>query len=369
MNQGHVFKGKIISGTGKAAFFTQLDWVVKQCSEKLGFIPFPGTLNIEMTTENVVKAEIFKAGKIVDLIPPDSANCAAQVVPVELEGVAAAIIVPEKRVKVHGYNIIEVIAPVNLRKALQKNDGDIVSGTTEIKSAYKRSGFYGIFKKIEVEAIMLDLDGTIIDSVEIYYSIVWAVLEKLDLPKVSTKQIKKANENGKFLWEKLFPKEMFKNQSHLKDEAWSIARKIAPEMFNDRVKLLPGAADILKRIAAQDLKLAVVTSTPLKNMKAKLKPLEEAEILHLLQEIITADDTIRNKPAADPLLECTRRLAIDVKKCVYVGDTLIDIQAGKAAGTRTIGVLTGFDNHKMLRKERPDAIIESLANLPEVVLI
>ncbi|HDJ28450.1 MAG TPA: HAD family hydrolase, partial [Proteobacteria bacterium] len=43
--------------------------------------------------------------------------------------------------------------------------------------------------------------------------------------------------------------------------------------------------------------------------------------------------------------------------------------AGKAAGTRTIGVLTGFDNHEMLEKENPDAIINSLANLPEVILM
>ena len=216
---------------------------------------------------------------------------------------------------------------------------------------------------------MFDLDGTLIDSVKIYYQIVQAVLDKLQLPGVSAGEIQKANQNGTFLWEKLFPISMFADHPQLKDEAWDIARQIAPEMFNGRVQMLPGAKEILHQIAAQGLKVAVVTATPRQNMAAKLKPLEESGTLQLLQEIITADDTARKKPAADPLLECSRRLAIKTEKCVYVGDTRVDIRAGKAAGTGTIGVLTGFDTHEMLAEEQPDAIIDSLKNLPEVISI
>jgi HAD superfamily hydrolase (TIGR01509 family) len=222
---------------------------------------------------------------------------------------------------------------------------------------------------IEVEAILFDLDGTIIDSVEIYYKIVWVVLDKLHLPRVSTKQIQKANRDGTFLWEKLFPAAMFSDHPQLKDEAWAIARQISPKMFNGQIKLLPGAKEVLQQISAKGFKIAVVTSTPRQNMEAKLKPLKESGILHLLEEIITADDTVKKKPAADPLLECSKRLAVETEKCVYVGDTQIDIRAGKAAGTVTIGVLTGFDDHEMLKREHPDAIIESLGNLPEVILM
>ena len=45
-------KGKIISGLKKAAFFVQLDWVQEQCNAKLGFYPYPGTLNIEVSSED-----------------------------------------------------------------------------------------------------------------------------------------------------------------------------------------------------------------------------------------------------------------------------------------------------------------------------
>ncbi|MCK5680315.1 DUF120 domain-containing protein, partial [bacterium] len=48
MKPKQIFTGEIVKGAGKAAFFTQLDWVTKQCVAKLGFTPFPGTLNIRV---------------------------------------------------------------------------------------------------------------------------------------------------------------------------------------------------------------------------------------------------------------------------------------------------------------------------------
>ena len=363
------FTGKIVTGTGKAAFFTQLDWVMTQCAEKLGFVPFPGTLNIDISPRDITSIEPFLSGTVVELQSPDPKFCSARIVPADLEGISAAVLFPAEDTRVHGRNILEILAPVEVHKTLRKNDGDLVSvtmnnGTDSCRKFRSKTG-----KKLIVEAIMFDLDGTIIDSVKIYYRIVQAVLDKLGLPGVSTAQIQKANQSGTFLWEKLFPASMFGNHPQLKDEAWAIARQIAPEMFNGQVQLLPGVKEILQLTAAKGFKIAVVTSTPRQNMPAKLKPLAEAGIIHLLQEILTADDTARKKPAADPLLECSKRLATKTERCVYVGDTQIDIRAGKAAETGTIGVLTGFDNHEMLEKENPDAIINSLANLPEVILM
>jgi CTP-dependent riboflavin kinase len=125
----HTFTGRIVTGTGKAAFFTQLDWVMEQCSQKLGFTPFPGTLNIEILGDYIINLDGFLTSEVIELLPPDPKNCSAHVVTVHLEGIPAAIIVPEDKVRVHGKNIIEIIAPVNIRKALRKNDGDLVSGT------------------------------------------------------------------------------------------------------------------------------------------------------------------------------------------------------------------------------------------------
>jgi phosphoglycolate phosphatase len=57
------------------------------------------------------------------------------------------------------------------------------------------------------------------------------------------------------------------------------------------------------------------------------------------------------------------------ERCVYVGDTRVDIRAGNAAGMKTVGVLTGFDDFKALEKENPDAILSSIARLYEAVNI
>ncbi len=364
------FRGEIVKGAGKAAFFTRLDWVVEQCVSKLGFTPFPGTLNLKLADDCNFERELPALGNVVELIPPDDSFCSAQVVPVELEGIAAVVIIPEEKVRLHGWDMVEIMAPVNLQEVLSKREGDLVSGVfVGAAGSCQQPGRLKAAGKLEVETVMLDLDGTIIDSVGIYYEIVKMTLQEMNLPQVSTAQIRQANQNGRFLWEKLFPAEMFGEQAYLQDEAWAIARRISPDIFKQRVTLLPGAAAALQQIAACGLKLAVVTSTPRQNMPAKLEPLRAAGVLDLLQEIITADDTDRRKPEPDPLRECCRRLAADLKKSVYVGDTLIDIQAGKAAGTGTIGVLTGFDTRKMMQEAAPDAIIPNLGSLAKVLLL
>lgn len=127
MSKKRVLKGRVVSGVRKAAFFTQLDWVLEQCSEKLGFTPFPGTLNIEILPESLLDAESIQGKKGIELVPPDPAFCTAQLLPVSIEEVDAAIIILAEDVRVHGSNIIEAIAPMSLKDALNINDGDIVT--------------------------------------------------------------------------------------------------------------------------------------------------------------------------------------------------------------------------------------------------
>jgi len=132
MSNKCTLKGKIVSGAKKAAFFTQLDWVLEQCSEKLGFKPFPGTLNVEILPESLLDAESIQEEKSIELVPPDSNDatfCTAQVLPVSIEEVNAAIIIPAEKVRVHGKNIIEVIAPMSLKDTLNIDDGDTVTLT------------------------------------------------------------------------------------------------------------------------------------------------------------------------------------------------------------------------------------------------
>ena len=132
MNSKQIITGKIISGTGQGAFFTQLDWVQEQCLEKLGFKPYPGTLNIDIPEEMApVIEEILQQKQSIELIPPDSNFCSGKVFPVVVEGLRAAVVLPADEVRVHGKNIIEVISSVSLKDALAVEDGDIVDVVVE----------------------------------------------------------------------------------------------------------------------------------------------------------------------------------------------------------------------------------------------
>ena len=119
-------KGKILTGAGKAADFTGLDWVRNQCREKLGFTPYPGTLNIHVDRDSTGNAARLLRASAVRLVPPDAGFCDAMAVPATVEGICAAVILPEETVRVHGGHIIEVLAPVSIRKTLGLADGDTV---------------------------------------------------------------------------------------------------------------------------------------------------------------------------------------------------------------------------------------------------
>jgi phosphoglycolate phosphatase len=224
-------------------------------------------------------------------------------------------------------------------------------------------------KKLKVNAVLFDLDGTLIDSAPIYYQIIDIIFERLGVPPVSRETLQEAMDDGNFDWDYVLPTPMKIRKEELIVEARAIIDDIAPDLFHRQLKMIPGAADICKKLASHGMKIGLVTSTPTDYISVKLIPLRNAGIDNLLQVIITADDVINKKPHAEPLIKGSKELQVIVEQCVYVGDTRVDIKAGKAAGMGTVGVLTGFDDFKALKRENPDAIIESIAQLYETIMI
>lgn len=222
--------------------------------------------------------------------------------------------------------------------------------------------------KINVECVMFDLDGTLIDSTEAYFKIIEIAFARLDLLPVSRRVILKAVEGGQINWRLILPAEMHARIDDIVGKVREVIAHIYPPIFRDDVCLVPGAAEILRQIAGRGLKMGLVTSTDRWHLAEKLRPLRDAGIDELLELIITTDDVGARKPAPDPLIECAKRLGVVAAKCVYVGDTRLDIMAGKAAGMKTVGVLTGFDDYETLRRERPDAILTGVSDLLPVLV-
>ena len=222
-------------------------------------------------------------------------------------------------------------------------------------------------KKLKVSAVIFDLDGTLIDSIDIYFAIVEEALERLNLPAVSRSQILAAAESEDFKWELVLPQEVLNRKERIIDDAWTVINEIAPQMFADNLYLIQGAERIVENMASNGLKIGLVTSTQRKYLAIKMQPLKDAGVDHLFEAIITTDDVSKRKPAPDPLVTCAQQLDIKPDNCAYVGDTTTDIKAGKAAGMRTVGVLTGFDDYESLNRENPDAIIDSIQMLGSVI--
>ena len=124
--------GIIVSGVKQGAFFTQLDWVQEQCLKKLGFKPYPGTLNLKVAIDDIQTLEKIWQKEGIELVPPDSGYCSGYVFPVSIRGITGAIVAPDEDVRVHGKNIVEIISPLGLKDALGVDDGD--SLTLEIEN-------------------------------------------------------------------------------------------------------------------------------------------------------------------------------------------------------------------------------------------
>jgi len=118
-------EGLLCTGVQQGAYFTQLDWVTEQCRQQLGFSPYPGTFNLKVEAANHLNwRHIQSEGERLPLTPPTPEFCAAFLYPARLAGMEVAAVVP----LVEGYpdDVIEILAPVNLRQALNVRDNDSV---------------------------------------------------------------------------------------------------------------------------------------------------------------------------------------------------------------------------------------------------
>jgi riboflavin kinase len=117
-------KGKVFSGSGEGAEFIKLSWVSKQIAKKLGFIPYIGTLNVKPTVESVVIKKSLENARAIE-ISPVRGFCRGRCFPAYfMQDLKCAIIIPT--VKNYPEDVLEVIAPVNLREKFRLKDGDMV---------------------------------------------------------------------------------------------------------------------------------------------------------------------------------------------------------------------------------------------------
>lgn len=117
-------KGKIFSGVGEGKAFTNLSWARKQFRDKIGFQPYPGTLNIHLSVDNE-KMRYLKNLKGIEIEPQEGffgGRCFKALIMGEVNG---AIVIPD--VSRYPSNVLEIVAPINLREKFNLDDGDEVN--------------------------------------------------------------------------------------------------------------------------------------------------------------------------------------------------------------------------------------------------
>ncbi|ABU81729.1 DUF120 domain-containing protein [Ignicoccus hospitalis] len=120
-------KGKVVSGDGEGRYYLSLEGYRRQVREKLGFDPFPGTLNVLLDPTSTEKKStlMFKRPIILKGFTENGKRYGEVLAfPARVSGVEAALVIPLKTH--HPPEIIELISPVELRKALKLKDGDEV---------------------------------------------------------------------------------------------------------------------------------------------------------------------------------------------------------------------------------------------------
>lgn len=119
--------GKVASGLGEGRYYLSLPGYVRQFQERLGYTPFPGTLNVKLGPSDVARLSEVKtlSGVRIDGFQDQGRTFGgATCYPSLLERRACHLIVPDRT---HYSDVAELIAPVELRKALRLRDGDRVS--------------------------------------------------------------------------------------------------------------------------------------------------------------------------------------------------------------------------------------------------
>ncbi len=110
-------------------------------------------------------------------------------------------------------------------------------------------------------------------------------------------------------------------------------------VFTRSPVLLPGIADLLQAIENRDLKWGIVTNKP----RRFTVPLIESMGLHKRAAcVVSGDDAPQPKPSPATLLLACEKIGVKPESCIYVGDAERDIQAGKAAGMKTVVALFGY---------------------------
>jgi len=209
-------------------------------------------------------------------------------------------------------------------------------------------------RRRSVEGVLFDWDGTLINSYHADTSAYLAMFKEMGIAWGLEELEKNYSPN----WYEVY------RAVGLPRKRWEEAdRSWRAHYARHRPKLIAGARRVLARLSDAH-HLGLVTSGDRDRVTRQLR---EFRLTTLFAARVCSGDTLRKKPHPEPLRLALRQMELRPSACVYVGDAPQDVEMARRAGVRAIGVLGPFPTEKRLRAARPEFLIGSIEELPDVL--
>jgi len=215
-----------------------------------------------------------------------------------------------------------------------------------------------------IKCIIFDFDGTLVGGMSIWIHALRQTLSYFGV-KVTSNELQKefrssfTNRMPGPPWKKIFRHLL----PYRYNEAWPLFfETLDRTMVN--VDLPPKFRMFLETARSQGVKMGIVT---FRSRESVEKMLSRMKASYLFDIIIVSGDSTEEKPSPQPFLLASEKMNVKPGECIVVGDEPIDMIGGFRARMRTIGVLGGSSNRKMLKKAGANLIVESTEKLCDIL--
>lgn len=217
---------------------------------------------------------------------------------------------------------------------------------------------------LAVKMVMIDLDGTLIDTVPDLAAAANWMLADLGRKPWDEKHYRAWIGNGvpRFVKRALTGEMQAEPDPELFEQAIEPFRRHYGEAVSVLSRPYPGVVDALEQLSARGFSLACITN---KAGAFTLPLLKNLELDKYFQLVLSGDSLPRQKPDPLPLRHACKYFGIDAAHGVLIGDSSNDVHAARAAGMPVICVTYGYNHGHDIRQSLPDAVVDSLTEVPQ----
>lgn len=214
---------------------------------------------------------------------------------------------------------------------------------------------------MKFNTVVFDLDGTLLDTLGDLRDSVNYALERNNLPKRTTEEIRSFVGNGiRLLIERSVPEN---TSVEITDKCFLEFKEYYKEHSAILTKPYDGIVDILKELKAKDVKIAVVSN----KADFAVKALMEDYFNGLYDCAYGERAGVQRKPAPDAVFDAIYELDADIKGTIYIGDSEVDVETAKNAKLPCIAVTWGFRDKKVLESLCPEYIVDSPVDILRII--